>query len=120
MQKGMTGYKLHYGKQTLWKLMKHNTGVSNIEITDQNIRAFSTNVMKYGIDFTLKKDTSGEIPCYLVFFKGWDADVITAAFRKEPGEREKAFHPQETGSGEAAGQNPAPPTREGRGQRLEC
>ena len=42
MQKGVTGHKtkLHHGKQTLRQLMKHNTGVSNIEITDQNIRAF--------------------------------------------------------------------------------
>ena len=43
MQKGVTGHKtkLHHGKQTLRQLMKHNTGVSNIEITDQNIRALS-------------------------------------------------------------------------------
>ena len=52
------------------------------EITDQNIRAFSATAKKYGIDFALKKDTSGEIPHYLVFFKGRDADVITAAFRE--------------------------------------
>ena len=86
MQKGVTGHKtkLHHGKQTLRQLMKHNTGVSqtlrqlmkhntgvsNIEITDQNIRAFSATAKKYGIDFALKKDTSGEIPLYLVFFKG--------------------------------------------------
>ena len=84
MQKGVTGHKtkLHHGKQTLRQLMKHNTGVSNIEITDQNIRAFSATAKKYGIDFALKKDTSGEIPRYLVFFKGRDADVITAAFRE--------------------------------------
>ena len=78
--KGKT--KLHHGKQTLRQLMKHNTGVSNIEITDQNIRAFSATAKKYGIDFALKKDTSGDIPRYLVFFKGRDADVITAAFRE--------------------------------------
>ena len=62
MQKGVTGHKtkLHHGKQTLRQLMKHNTGVSNIEITDQNIRAFSATAKKYGIDFALKKDTSGE------------------------------------------------------------
>ena len=84
MQQGVTGHKtkLHHGKQTLRQLMKHNTGVSNIEITDQNIRAFSATAKKYGIDFALKKDTSGEIPRYLVFFKGRDADVITAAFRE--------------------------------------
>ena len=84
MQKGVTGHKtkLHHGKQTLRQLMKHNTGVSNIEITDQNIRAFSATAKKYGIDFALKKDTSCEIPRYLVFFKGRDADVITATFRE--------------------------------------
>ena len=84
MQKGVTGHKtkLHHGKQTLRQLMKHNTGVSNIEITDRNIRAFSATAKKYGIDFALKKDTSGEIPRYLVLFKGRDADVITAAFRE--------------------------------------
>ena len=69
MQKGVTGHKtkLHHGKQTLRQLMKHNTGVSNTEITDQNIRAFSATAKKYGIDFALKKDTSGEIPRYHVF-----------------------------------------------------
>lgn len=84
MQRGAAGHrtKLHRGKQTLRQLMRQNTGVSNIEITDRNIRAFSATAKKYGIDFALKKDTSGEIPRYLVFFKGRDADVITAAFRE--------------------------------------
>ena len=71
-----------HGKQTLKQLMRHGTCVSNIEITDANIKAFSQTAKKYGIDFALKKDTSGEIPRYLVFFKGRDADVITAAFRE--------------------------------------
>ena len=55
---------------------------SHIEITDQNIRAFSSTAKKYGLDFALKKDTSEELPRYLGFFKGRDADVITAAFRE--------------------------------------
>lgn len=74
--------ELPHGKQTLRQLMKHNAGVSNIEITDQNIKAFSATAKKYGIDFALKKDTTGEIPRYLVFFKGRDADAVTAAFRE--------------------------------------
>ena len=84
MQKGVTGHKtkLHHGKQTLRQLMKHNTGVSNIEITNQNIRAFSATAKKYGIDFALKKDSSTQPPRYLVFFKGRDADVMTAAFKE--------------------------------------
>ena len=71
-----------HGKQTVKQLIGQNQGVSNIEITDQNIRAFSSTAKKYGLDFALKKDTSGEHTRYLVFFKGRDADVITAAFRE--------------------------------------
>ena len=84
MQKEVTGHKtkLHHGKQTIRQLMKHNTGVSNIEITDPSIKEFEKIARKYGVDYALKKDTSGEIPRYLVFFKGRDADVITAAFRE--------------------------------------
>lgn len=39
--------------------MKHGAGVSNIEITDQNIKAFSATAKKYGIDFALKKIPPG-------------------------------------------------------------
>ena len=53
-------------------------GVSNIEITDANIKAFESTAKKYGIDFALKKADDR----YLVFFKGRDADVLTAAFRE--------------------------------------
>jgi len=37
MEKHKKNPQLRHGKQTLRQLMKHNTGVSNIEITDQNI-----------------------------------------------------------------------------------
>ena len=72
----------HKGKQTLKQLMKHSTGVSNIEITDSNIKAFESTAKKYGIDFALKKDATETPPRYLVFFKGRDADVLTAAFKE--------------------------------------
>lgn len=71
-----------HGKQTLKQLMKQNTGVSNIEITEDNIKAFESTAKKYGIDFALKKDTTENPPRYLVFFKGRDADVLTAAFKE--------------------------------------
>ena len=54
------------GKQSLKQLMKQNAGVSNIEITEGNIKAFESTAKKYGIDFALKKD----------------ADVLTAAFKE--------------------------------------
>ena len=58
MEKHKNDPQLHHGKQTLRQLMKHGAGVSNIEITDQNIKAFSATAKKYGIDFALKKDTT--------------------------------------------------------------
>lgn len=70
------------GKQTLKQLMKQNAGVSNIEITDSNIKAFESTAKKYGVDFALKKDATETPPRYLVFFKGRDADVLTAAFKE--------------------------------------
>ena len=60
--------------------MKQNIGISNIEITDKNIKAFEATAKKYGIDFALKKDKSTSPPRHLVFFKGRDADVLKAAF----------------------------------------
>ena len=71
-----------HGKQTLKQLMKQNAGVSNIEITNDNIKAFESTARKYNIDFALKKDVTENPPRYLVFFKGRDADAMTAAFKE--------------------------------------
>lgn len=68
------------GKQTVKELVGQNQGVSNIEITERNIKGFDRVARKYGVDYAVKKDTSGEIPKYLVFFKARDADALTAAF----------------------------------------
>ena len=70
------------GRQTLKQLAKQNAGLSNIEITEGNIKAFEHTAKKYGIDFALKKDTTETPPRYLVFFKGRDADALTAAFKE--------------------------------------
>lgn len=75
-------HELYRGKQTMKQLMRHNTGVSNIEVTKDNIKAFESTAKKYGIDFAVKKDISVSPSRYLVFFKGRDADVLTAAFKE--------------------------------------
>ena len=54
-----------HGKQTMRQLMKQNAGVSNIEITDSNIKAFESTAKKYNIDFSLKK-VKGEQTRYLI------------------------------------------------------
>ena len=55
MKKQHDRQKIPHGKQTLKQLMKQNAGVSNIEITKDNIKAFESTAKKYGIDFALKK-----------------------------------------------------------------
>ena len=61
--------QLPHGKQSLKQLMKQNAGVSNIEITDENIKAFEATAKKYGIDFALKKTTALHRPATLYFSK---------------------------------------------------
>lgn len=70
------------GKQSVKQLVGQNQGVSNIEITDKNIKDFERIARKYGIDFALKKDKTGDIPKYLVFFKARDGDALTQAFKE--------------------------------------
>ena len=70
------------GKQTMKQLMKKNTQITNIEVTDGNIKSFERVARKYGIDFSLKKDTSEQPPKYIIFFKARDVDVMTAAFKE--------------------------------------
>ena len=70
------------GKMTLQELVGQNAGVSNIEITENNIRSFERVAKKYRVDFAVKKDKTTQPPRYLVFFKGRDADVLTQAFKE--------------------------------------
>ena len=70
------------GKQTVKERVGQNQGVTNIEITDKNIKDFERFARKYGVDYALKKDRSGDKPKYLVFFKARDADALTAAFKE--------------------------------------
>ena len=80
------------GKQTIKQLVGQDQGVANIEITDKNIKDFDRVARKYGVDYALKKDRSGEVPKYLVFFKARDGDALTAAFKEYSAvtERKKA------------------------------
>jgi len=77
-QKNMSGK----GKQTVKQLTRQGVGVSNIEISDKNIKSFDSIARKYGVDYAIKKDVSENPPKWLVFFKGRDADAITAAFKE--------------------------------------
>lgn len=73
------------GKQSLKTLMAQGSQLTNIEVTDNNIKSFDRVARKYGIDYSLKKDRSTEPPRYLVFFRAKDVDVMTAAFKEYTG-----------------------------------
>lgn len=77
MEKSQKNPKIYRGKQSV--------GVSNIEVTDGNIKSFERVARKYGVDFALKKDTTSQPPRYLVFFKSKDADALTTAFAEYSG-----------------------------------
>ena len=73
---------LHQGKQTLHQLKQHGASLTNIEITEQNIKAFSAVAKKYDIDYALKKDPTTDPPHYYVFFKAKDKDQLQPAFKE--------------------------------------
>ena len=77
--------KKPHGKQTIKQLNEQGAQLTNIEITDNNIKSFDRVARKYGIDYSLKRDTSLDPPRYLVFFKAKDVDVMTAAFKEYAG-----------------------------------
>ena len=81
-QKQASRPKTYRGKQSIKHLVEQNAAISNIEVTDGNIKSFEHTARKYGIDYTLKKGTSEQPPRYLVFFKGRDVDVMTQAFKE--------------------------------------
>ena len=73
------------GRRTLKSMMESGSELSNIEITDNNIRSFEKVARKYRIQYSLKKDKSKEPPQYLVFFRAKDEAVMTAAFKEYTG-----------------------------------
>lgn len=74
--------KSYQGKQSLKNLVRQGAGVTNIEITNNNIKSFERVARKYGVDFALKKDATDNPPKWLVFFKARDTDALTAAFKE--------------------------------------
>lgn len=68
-----------HGKQTVRQLAAQNQGMTSIEIKDKSIKDFERIARKYGVDFAVKQ-VKGDDPKFLIFFKGRDADALTAAF----------------------------------------
>ena len=76
--------KTYHGKQTIDKLMRQNMGLTNIEVTDQNIKSFERVAKKYNIDFALKNAVEGgDVPAFIEerkneFIAAMEDDLNTA------------------------------------------
>ena len=79
-KKGKT--RLTHGQQSLRKLKKDGSGLSNIEITEANIGLFKPCAKKYDLDFSLRKDNTTHPPRYIVIFKTKQADNLEQAFKE--------------------------------------
>ena len=51
--------KTPHGKQTIKQLVAQGAQLTNIQITDQNIKSFDRVARKYGIDYSLKRIPRG-------------------------------------------------------------
>lgn len=78
-QKGPNPYK--QGKQTYDQLREQGVGLSNIQITDGNIKSFERVAREFKIDFALKREDNGKPPTYYVFFKAPDEATMDLAFK---------------------------------------
>ena len=65
------------GKQSIKSLQQSGAQLTNIVVTDNNIKSFDRVARKYGIDYSLKKAEKEGKTEYLVFFKAKDTDAIT-------------------------------------------
>ena len=72
---------LKEGKQSIKQLSKGGS-LSNVEITDENIKSFDPVAREFNISYSLKRDNVSEPPRWLVFFRAKDEAAMTAAFKK--------------------------------------
>ncbi len=87
--KGEKGQCKKIGKQSIKSLQKSGAQITNIVVTDNNIKSFDRVARKYGIDYSLKKVEQEGKSEYLVFFKAKDVDIMTAAFKEYTNETMK-------------------------------
>lgn len=72
----------HTERQTLRTLVRDGSEMTNIRISRENIGDFETIARKYDIDYSLKRDRSGEEPCYRVFFRARDWETLFNALEE--------------------------------------
>ena len=87
------GYVVHHGKQSIKALVAQNQGVSNMDVSDKDLKGFEKIARKYNVDYAVRK-TKGHPPKYLVFFKARDNDALIGAMQEYTRKKEyKKDHP---------------------------
>ena len=86
-----TKFSLRTLKSAALKLLAHrqnpsapgvkHQGVSNIELSGQDLKEFQRITRRYGVDYAIRK-VDGDKPRVLVFFKARDSDALTAALKE--------------------------------------
>ena len=71
-----------HGKQSVKQLIQHSNGVRQIPVEKSHMREFQRVLKEYGVDFALVKDSHGEKPKYLAFFKAKDKDVLDSVIKE--------------------------------------
>ena len=100
MQRQTQNPKVYRGKQSVKHLLQQGGGASTIEVSSASIRTFERVARKYGVDYAVKK-VKGDSPKYLIFFKGRDADALTAAFTEYTNKKVKKAEKTECPSSQA-------------------
>ncbi len=87
------GNVVHHGKQSVKALIAQNQGVSNMDVSDKDLKGFEKIARKYNVDYAVRK-TKGHPPKYLVFFKARDNDALISAMEEYTRKKEyKKDHP---------------------------
>ena len=81
LQKARAAPEKPTGKQTVKQLIGQNQGVSNIELSGQDLKEFQRITRRYGVDYAIRR-VDGDKPRVLVFFKARDSDALTAALKE--------------------------------------
>ena len=59
----------HHGKRSLRELQSGGAQLTNVEITDDNMKSFEKYAREYGIDYSLKVNRLTDPPHWYIFFR---------------------------------------------------
>ncbi len=75
--------EIKHGKQSVKELLEKDAGASSIEASKLRIGSFDRIARKYGVDYAVYREkTVGDKDKFYIFFKGRDADAVSAAFKE--------------------------------------